>query len=523
MNASVNLRTDPRSGLSIPAWLVEHRARVAGDPRFLPDGRQIVLQNPQGKVLYAAWPKQVSLHECLTPNFILEGERGTGKSHSLRWDCHIKSMTYPGYKYLILRRTMPELRKSHLKFIEREMDSLGGRALGVRTGNPECYYKNGSVGIFGHCETEADVEKYLSAEFYEIVFDEIVTFPWEWLTRISTSCRVPEGSGLTAMVRGGTNPLGVSAEEVYRYFISRDISPEEDEEYHADEWGSLHMTMDDNPSLDKAQYLKRFAGLAEAYKKAWLRGEWGVEGAYFNITPSMLTAEHELVDAYQPGGGYTAGMALTEFTRLPWIHVYRLFDYGWHDPSACLWVAVLPNGREVVFHEKLWVETPIKEIVADMKRESDGMRIITTICDPTLWDGEKEMGHCIADEMESMGISCTKGVNDRTSGPRAVQEGLNTLLTDGKPKTMIYVDELKGIGCTTLVKSLRAMRVDKKRPGRMADHKMDHLPVCLGYLRQAGVGPSFAPVFENRYGHILKSLQHGGRRVLGNDGVRHKK
>lgn len=507
-----------------PAWLVEHLQRTQGDPRFLPDGRQIILRNRAGKVLYAAWPKQVALHECTIPNFLLEGERGTGKSHSLRWDCHLSAMAYPGYKYLILRRTMPELRKSHLKWIEREMDSLEGRALGVRTGNPECYYKNGSVGIFGHCETEADIEKYLSAEFYKIVFDEIVTFEWEMVTRISTSCRVAgqaEEDGVEACVRGGTNPLGVSAEDVYRYFIGKNITPEEDAEYIPHEWGSLHMTMDDNPSLNRAKYLKRFAGLAEAYKKAWLRGEWGVDGAYFTITPDMLTTELEAVDAYQPGASYKLGDLRLPFTRFPWIHVYRLFDYGWHDPSVCLWVGVLPNGREIAFQEQMWVETPIKEIVADMKKSSDNMRIITTICDPTLWDGEKEMGHCMADEMEALGVACTKGVNDRTAGPRAVQEGLNTRLPDGKPKTMIYVDEAAGTGCVNLVKALRAMRVDKKKPGRMADHKMDHLPVCLGYFRQAGVGPSQPPVIETRYGHLLNNLRGSGRKILGSDGVRH--
>jgi hypothetical protein len=35
-------------------------------------------------------------------------------------------MACPGLDYLIVRRTMPELRKSHLKFIEAEMRRLGG-------------------------------------------------------------------------------------------------------------------------------------------------------------------------------------------------------------------------------------------------------------------------------------------------------------------------------------------------------------------------------------------------------------
>jgi hypothetical protein len=502
-----------------PQWLIDHLVKVKGDPAYLPDGRKIVLQDPNGKVLYAAWPKQLWLHECTTPKALLEGERGTGKSHSLRWDCHLPAMAFAGYKYLILRRTMPELRKSHLKSIGAEMRALGGRALGINAGSPEAHYPNGSVGIFGHCETEADIEKYLSAEFHKIVFDEIVTFDWDMVTRISTSCRVPEGSGLIAMVRGGTNPMGTSADEVYRHFIGRDITFEEDEEYDPADWTSLHMTMDDNPSLDKVQYLKQFAGVPDAYKKAWLRGEWGVEGAYFTVNPENLVTEPEVIDAWATGGGYKRGDDMQPFTRLlHWVHVYRLFDYGWHDPSVCLWVAVLPSGREIVFREHTWNECTIQQIAKEMKALSDGMRVVTTICDETLGKGEKEMGHCLADEMELMGIGCTKGVNDRTAGPRAVQLGLSTLLEDGRPKTQILVDEVNQTGCTMLVKTLRAMRVDKKRPGRMADHKMDHMPVCLGYFRQAGVGPSHAPVQETRYGHLLHAMRRD--RVLGQDGVR---
>ena len=37
----------------------------------------------------------------------------------------MRAMQFPGFKYLVLRRTMPELRKSHFGFIEAEMKLLG--------------------------------------------------------------------------------------------------------------------------------------------------------------------------------------------------------------------------------------------------------------------------------------------------------------------------------------------------------------------------------------------------------------
>ena len=472
------------------------------------DSYDIVLTRADGsrKTLYAPHPKQVAYHKVNCANFLLEGERGTGKSTVLRWDCHLKALAYPGYKYLILRRTMPELRKSHLTFITSEMDSLGGVALGVRTGTPECHYANGSFGVFGHCETEQDVEKYLSAEFYTIVFDEIVTFPWEWITRIKPSCRVPKGSGLTAHVRGGTNPLGQSAEEVNRYFIARDVTKDEDPEYVPEDWGSLHMTMDDNPSLDKAQYLKQFAGIPEAYRKAWLRGEWGIEGAYFSLGDDHTSVDLPVVVDPRKGP--------LRMLDVSWLHVYRLIDYGWHDPTVCVWVCVLPNGREIPFMEEMWTETPAAEIARDIAAKSAGMRVITTIGDPTMWDGLKEMGHCIADEFEQNGVPMTRGKNDRTAAGMAIQQHLNNHLQDGLPKLIIYEP-----GCPVLLRSLRSMRVDKKRPGRIADHKMDHMPICLGYFCMADVGPSRVPRDSAR----LPGAAFGDkptRNVLGSEGVR---
>lgn len=458
------------------------------------------------EVLYApSSARHLAYHASTIPNLILEGRRGTGKSHTERWDLHIRAEAYQGYKYLMLRRTMPELRRSHLMFLGADMDKLGGRALGLRSGNTEARYKNGSVGLFGHCETEADIEKYLSAQFDAICFDEITTFDWDMITRIRTSCRVLDGSGLTAITRGGTNPLGISAEEVYSYFIGHDVTPEQDPKYNPLDYGSLHIIRDDNPHLDFEQYDKQFSALPKAYQEAWVDGTWGVDGAYFSVEARHLIKE-------MPTIAGSVDMPPMPALRWPWLHVYRVLDYGWHDPTVCVWIAVLPNGREIPFKEKSWLRTPAQSVAADMARESEGMKIITTIADPTLWDGEKEMGHSMADTFESSGVPLTKGKNDRTACGFAIQEHLNTNLSDGVPKLQIVETS-----CPTLVKTLRAMRVDKKNPGRIADHKADHMPIALGYFCMADVGPTRIPKATIDRPWMNHSSQ---RRVLGAKQVR---
>lgn len=488
-----------------------------------------IMSNPDGTkdLLYEPQPKQRLYHASTVPNLIMEGRRGTGKSLAMRWDCHMRALAVPGFTYLILRRTMPELRKSHLIFIKQEMETLRAIHPGADylKGVSEAHYGNGSVGLFGHCETEQDISKYLSAQFALIAFDEITTFDWDMVTRISSSCRVEANSGLIAMVRGGTNPLGVSAEDVYRYFISKEIEPEEDPDYNPNDWDHIHLLREDNVHLDHEQYDKRFAGLSEAYRKAWVDGEWGVEGAYFALKDEHTIRKQPRICVQTRDTRIVAAHDVDRpMLDWPWLHIYRVFDWGFNpDPAYCLWVGVLPSGREIPFKEQLWIRTPAREIAEDIKRQSDGMHIVATLADPTLWDGEKEMDHCLADEFETRGVPLVKAKNDRTAAGYAIQEHLHSILQDGLPKLQIIErekgDRVEIEGCPYLLRSLRAMRVDRKRPGRIADHKHDHPTICLGYFCMAGVTPTQIPSqsFIKTWMQP-KTAQH----VIGRNNVRHR-
>lgn len=485
-----------------------------------------ILNNPNGTktLLYEPQAKQRLYHASTLPNLIMEGRRGTGKSLAIRWDCHMRALAVPGFTYLILRRTMPELRKSHLIYIKSEMESFKPIYSGsdYLKGVSEAHYGNGSVGLFGHCETEQDIEKYLSAQFALIAFDEITTFDWEMVTRISSSCRVEANSGLIAAVRGGTNPLGVSAEEVYRYYISKEVDPLEDPEYNPNEWDHIHLLREDNVHLDHDQYDKRFVGLSEAYRKAWVDGEWGVEGAYFSLADHHTIRKQPVVRVRARDTMYSAHDVERPMLDYSWLHIYRSFDWGFSpDPAYCVWVAVLPDGREVPFKEKLWFRTAAPDVARDIVRESDGMQVVTTFADPTMWSGEQEMGHCLADELENNGVPLTKAKNDRTAVGYAIQGHLGLLLPDGLPKLQILErakdDPSEVEGCPYLLRSLRAMRIDRKRPGRIADHKHDHPTITLGYFCMGGVNASLVPeqTFVKPW-----MVQKSTRRILGSQQIR---
>ncbi len=233
--------------------------------------------------LYEPFPKQVQFHESDTTNLLAVGSRGSGKSRMLRADAHMRCLSVPGCTCILIRKTMKQLEQSHLLDINREMELLGGNYHGTKY----CaYYPNGSKLFFSYVGHSGDALNLLSAEFLAAYYDELSVIPWEYFLKLNASVRISgdfKDRGLKAVVRAASNPLGASAFEMMRHFVYRNVPITEDEDYNADDWGSVRIDMEDNPHLDVEQYKKRFAGQPEHVKRAWLYGEYADEFAMFTF------------------------------------------------------------------------------------------------------------------------------------------------------------------------------------------------------------------------------------------------
>jgi hypothetical protein len=93
------------------------------------------------------------------------GNRGGGKSVTARWTCHARALTYPGYRYAILRTSFPELIKNHLIYLDGEMKAVGRQL--QRVSKFICKYPNGSMGFYMQAETEEQVRNALGVEMME--------------------------------------------------------------------------------------------------------------------------------------------------------------------------------------------------------------------------------------------------------------------------------------------------------------------------------------------------------------------
>jgi hypothetical protein len=455
-----------------------------------------LVQGAAVDVVYQPTVKGSTFHELATPNLLLEGPRGTGKSVILRNDAHMHALMEPGMAYLIVRRTMPELRKSHLRYIEREMHRLGGT---FNKTESIAYYPNGSLGYYGHCETEADVMIYLSSEFARLYFDEITTFPGSMILKLASCVRVPENSGWTAALRGGTNPLGESADWVMRWFVTKQVTSEESDDYNPDDYASIKMVPADNPYMDWAQYRRRLANLPEHVRKAWLDGEWVIDGVYFaDFKPLKDGRPWHVIDE----APIYRGVPLDADPPPSGIAIYRVIDYGFDpDPAVCLWIAILPTGRAVVLKERTYWRTTAADVGKAVMRESHGMKITETLCDPTLFDNQKATGSSVADLIEQQGVALTPSVNDRIAAGYAIHEWLNGTI-EGAPKL-----QLLRHGCPHLIRTLPEIRQDKNHPEKIANGN-DHYVMALSYFCMGNAVPSIEVVDRVRkpwmrayYGH----------------------
>lgn len=480
-----------------------------------------------GEVLYVPTEKQVDYHNRLEPNVLFWGGRGSGKSMCGRWDAHMRALSYPGYTYCILRRTFPELQKSHLIHINREMRQLGGT---FHNGDHIAHYPNGSTGFFSHCATEEHVLNLLSSEFALMVFDELSTFEWEMFTKLAASVRVKEGSGLTAMVRGLTNPLGPSAQKLLEYFVEKEVDPDEDPDYNPNDWYSIHANLIDNPHLDQAQYQKRFSGLPAHVRKAWVDGEFILENALFDFHPKItakMCVEKELsLDLV--GKPYHVAPEIDWAKFIPAATIYRAIDAGWFpDPTVVLWIAHLGN-RHVVIHEKTWYKTTAMDIAADILAEDKliaqrvsptyELRVAMTYCDPSMDINTTADIRTVKEIYEAHGVPMENSINNREMFAISMHNALAEEAGEAIPRLQIYAEGRKG--CTMLLRTIPQMRFDPKRPKAMADHKDDHYVVAACYYlmsHSADLRGEYTQQAKPRRWMVEKSSD---KFVLGRDNVR---
>lgn len=358
------------------------------------------VQTRVGKKLsyaYLPTPKQTEYHEtrlteallgypltqagAIRPrmNRMYGGAAGPGKSHALRWDMYRKALTIPNYTGAILRRTMPELKKTHLRAFQRDAGIIGAQFLKSEN---QLQFENGSIIECGHCEDDDAVQKWLSAEYDQIGFDEGSTFAPDQYLEISTRART---SNPEVQAAGGpwcdvsTNPGGRAWALLRDLFVTHtpdyDLYPGMRGQYDPRFYCYIKARLDDNPYIDPG-YASSLAMLTETrYRQLRWGEEFVTDGAFFSEWRETKDGEP----------WHVKELTVPEGTE--W---FCSMDWGYNSPGTCLWWAVLPDGHYHIAYEYKFKEQTADEFATAwfritkeyLRLRVDQIRYIA--CDPAM-------------------------------------------------------------------------------------------------------------------------------------------
>jgi hypothetical protein len=436
----------------------------------------ITLTQPDGTetVFYKPLPRQLEFHTATQPYRLYGGAAGGGKSHAIRNEAYMRCFAIPGYRVLLLRRVLPELKKTHLLELPRELTALFG--IGQK-GQPTLQslwrasdhlltFPNGSMIQFGSCETDDAVSKYLSTEWDALFIDELTTFPLPMFRMLES--RVGRRAGMPWTVAAGTNPVGIGSAWCKALWITKDPLKDEAPTYDPTQYRYIPATIEDNTHV-AGDYATKLESLpSEALRQAYRHGSWEfLEGQFFSSFRSEKSGEPWHVVRTMPK---VQGIPINEHPGLEW---FRSGDWGVSNLSVIGFYCCLPNGRIVKVYERTWKEfipatQMAREVVAFTKKHIKG-RVRYTVMDPKTFSREGALGESVAEAMSKGGVTCLRADNERELGWAQMQAWLVTLLDDGFPAFQLY-----GPGCPHTIKTLPTLVARKGNPDDIEKGLDDH-------------------------------------------------
>lgn len=430
-------------------------------------------------------PKQIEFLNARTLYVGYGGARGGGKSHIVRQKATGLAYRFPGIEILIVRRTLPELRKNHILKLQAAYGKLPEYMRPTYSEqNKEFKFPNGSMITMGYCDKEADVLRYQGQE-YDVIFLEEGTH----LTEFQFHC-------FDALLRGTSdfprrmyvtcNPGGVGHSWVKRLFIDReyrgDEKPSDYQFIQALVWDNMPLFWGDQgykryltklkrqrkvkeptPEMireaqEHSDYVRKLSIQSPEMRKAWLDGDWNIfAGQYFGeFSEDTHTCEPRKIPSH-----WRRSLAL---------------DYGL-DMLAVLWFAVDEHGFPYCYRSFEQPNLTVSMAAEKIKRLSGTEKIERYIAPPDLWNRRQDTGKSAADIFRQHGIPLIKAGNSRVDGWLNVKEYLKIRESTEQPGILFFND------CDPILRCIPELQHDIKKINDVATepHEFTHSPDALRY------------------------------------------
>lgn len=461
--------------------------------------------------LYVPTPKQVVFDACPAKYILFGGAAGPGKSHAVRWALYRRCLRQPGYEAVLLRKTFPELEKTHLRRMRTEAPLIGAEFIESKH---LMRFPNGSLIECGHMDDEAGLQKWLSTEYHAIVPDEGSTFDPDRLLELSTRARriSPDGSekGKFWVV---SNPGGPASSMLLDFFIDHQPDfekyPHLEKKYVPEQWAYIPALLDDNPYLDD-DYEATLSVLQPWRYEQLRHGDWRVFSGQFFGTFNDRRHVRDLGDL---GGD---------------VRWFRSMDWGHNKPGCWGWWAILPDGRIYKRTDRKFQGESVQVNAKTLKARTEdlGIRKVSyNVADPACFIktgnvGHKEarfIGQSIGETFGLNGVPLVRGDNDRYNGWQRLHDLLRDA-PDGDPWMLFHPS------CKYTIRSMAAAKSDDKDPDDVDTESDDHALDETRYGAMSRPNPYNETKRTKRYaegtmGHLRQSVRRPSTR-LGSESVR---
>lgn len=343
------------------------------------------------------------------------GARGGGKSWSVRAKAIKLAGNYPGITIMIIRKTYPELMANHIRPLKKLLQiGVKGNPITYNESKKELRFPNGSMILFGYCNTDADTDRYQGTEVDILFLDEATQLSEQQIKDLNACVRGV--NGFPKRTYYTCNPGGKGHGYIKRLFIDRQFMEDE----YPDDYSFIQSLVYDNEVLMNAdpEYVRALEALPEAKRKAWLEGDWdsfvGQVFTEWRNDPQHYADRHwtHVIEPFEIPQSWT---------------IFRGYDHGYSKPFSVGWFALDHDG--VLYRIREWygctreantgLAMTVQEIAKGIREiESTDPNLIGRkimgIADPAVWGSTT--GESIEDMFNKCGVYNNKGDHTRIAG-----------------------------------------------------------------------------------------------------------
>ncbi len=273
-------------------------------------------------------PKQSAF--LLLPNkeAFFGGQPGGGKSDALLMAA-LQYVDVPGYSALLLRRTYADLALAGA-LMDRARSWLAGTDAVWNEQRKIWRFPSGATLTFGYLDNENDKYRYQGSEFQFVGFDEVSQFVETQYRYLFSRLRRLTGSVVPLRMRSAGNPpTTADGQWVKNHFVL----------HRPKNVIFVPSGLDDNPHLDKEEYLSSLSHLDEATRNSLFDWFASVEGLVFS--------------AFNEGN-------LTDEEPDPERPIELAIDDGYNpDPRATLFIQ--NKGTHILVFDELYQQRTLEE------------------------------------------------------------------------------------------------------------------------------------------------------------------